>query len=230
MLGSQTGKRNKAIEKEMFPHLDALFGYALYLTRKRTNAEELVQDTLLKAVNSFSQYEQGTNCKAWLFRIMHNTFLNSVRKRRVELEFEESTINEISRREDLKTFVRANPNPEESFVNALSRSKVREAVERLPAEFRAVVVLADLEQMAYKEIAEILDCPIGTVMSRLHRGRKLLRVRLLHWAREMGIVTPAVASETTDADHELPDPGNVTPIAAYRRRTVQNGDSKEERP
>ena len=108
----------------------------------------------------------------------------------------------------------------------LSRTKVREAVEKLPEEFKSVVVLADLEGFAYKEIAEILGCPIGTVMSRLHRGRKLLRVRLLHWARELGLVE-ATSVNSDEASDALPESENVTPLAAYRRSEA-SGNGKEE--
>ena len=226
MLGSRMKKRNQAIEREMLPQMDAIFGYALYLTRNRTEAEELTQETMVKAVNAFAQYREGTNCKAWLFRIMYNTFLNDIRKRRVHYEFEESAVAELSDREDLKAFVRANRSPEESFVSMLSRTKVREAVEKLPEEFKSVVVLADLEGFAYKEIAEILGCPIGTVMSRLHRGRKLLRVRLLHWARELGLVE-ATSVNSDEASDALPESENVTPLAAYRRSEA-SGNGKEE--
>ena len=226
MLGSRMKKRNQAIEREMLPHMDAMFGYSLYLTRNRTEAEELTQETLVKAVNAFSQYQEGTNCKAWLFRIMYNTFLNGIRKRRVHYQFEESSVAELADREDLKAFVRANRTPEESFVSMLSRTKVREAIEKLPEEFKSVVVLADLEGFAYKEIAEILECPIGTVMSRLHRGRKLLRVRLLHWARELGLVEPA-SNIGDEAQEALPEPGNVTPLSAYRRgESTGNGEEE----
>lgn len=202
----------------MLPHVDALHGYALYLTRKRTEAEELTQETLLKAVNAFSQYQIGTNCKAWLFRIMYNTFLNSVRGRRVQIEFDEASMSDLSRPEDMRSFVKANRTPEESFVNMLSRSKVREAVETLPPDFRAVVVLADLEELSYKEIAEVLSCPIGTVMSRLHRGRKLLRQRLMGFAREMGLVAPAPSESGTETgqETEAQNERKITHLAAYR--------------
>jgi RNA polymerase sigma-70 factor, ECF subfamily len=217
------------MEQEMLPHIDALHGYALYLTRKRTEAEELTQETLLKAVNAFSQYQVGTNCKAWLFRIMYNTFLNSVRGRRVQIEFDEASMSGLSRPEDMKGFAKANRTPEESFVNMLSRSKVREAVETLPPDFRAVVVLADLEELSYKEIAEVLSCPIGTVMSRLHRGRKLLRQRLMSFAREMGLVGSARAEEEEAVqDVDTSDGQKITHLAAYRSNPRARLEQTEE--
>jgi RNA polymerase sigma-70 factor (ECF subfamily) len=227
VLGRKNRERNQAIENEVLPHMDALHGYALYLTRNRNDAEELTQETLLKAVNAFSQYQRGTNCKAWLFRIMYNTFLNGIRKNRVQYEFEDAVVADLAEREDLKAFVKANRTPEESFVAMLSRSKVREAVERLPEEFKSVVVLADLEGFAYKEIAEIVGCPIGTVMSRLHRGRKLLRVRLFQWARELGLVELPESQVETESLEELPEPENVTPLSSYRRSEA-SASGKEE--
>jgi len=205
------------MEKELLPHVDALHGYALYLTRKRTDAEELTQETLLKAVKSFAQYQLGTNCKAWLFRIMYNTFLNNVRGRRIQIEFEEGHMSDLSGVEDVRGFAKANKTPEESFVNMLSRSKVRDAVETLPPDFRAVVVLADLEELSYKEIAEALSCPIGTVMSRLHRGRKLLRMRLMSYAREMGLLAPTAEADDSERQEEKSmDEEKITHLAAYR--------------
>jgi len=216
------------MEQEMLPHLDALYGYGLYLTRSRTEAEELVQETLIKGVRAFSQYQTGTNCKAWLFRIMHNTFLNNVRKKYAHLRFEEHVDAELVRREDLKSFIRANPTPEESFVTQISKSKVRDAVEELPPQFRAVVVLADLEEFSYKEIAEILSCPVGTVMSRLHRGRKLLRIRLMSWARELGLVEAESAEAGEAVETDLAEAEKVTSIAAYRRKRSVSRDTGED--
>jgi len=214
MFGRRANHRSSAIERELFPHLEALHGYALYLTRQREQAEELTQETLLKAVNSFHQYQPGTNCKAWLFRIMHNTWLNALRKRRPEVELDDQLLD-ANTREDLAAFGQANRTPEESFVSQMSRSRVREAIEKLPDEFRAVVVLADLEELSYKEIAEVLSCPIGTVMSRLHRGRKMLRQRLFRWAQEMGLVAEPAEAAAPAAESGC---DNITPLALYRER------------
>lgn len=229
-VASRTKQETRdGIEQEMLPHTDALFGYGLYLTRNRNEAEELTQETLVKAVNAFSQYEFGTNCKAWLFRIMHNTFLNMRRRDRFsKLEFEETSATLLGQREDMKAFVRVNPSPEESFVSMLSRSKVREAIEKLPSEFKEVVVLADLEGFSYKEIAEVLSCPIGTVMSRLHRGRKLLRIKLLGWARELGLVEAEEDSAAQDTVQDPEELDKVTPIALWRNRQGARPEQVEE--
>jgi len=203
-----------------------LYGYALYLTRNRTEAEELTQESMLKAVAAFAQYQTGTNCRAWLFRILHNTWLNKLRKRHVEIELSDATALDLEQREDSRAFVRSNASPEESLVSQMSRTRVREAVDSLPPDFRSVVVLADLEEFAYREIADILSIPIGTVMSRLHRGRRLLRVRLMDMALELGLVEREPAEEVED-DHAGLD--NVTSLSARRRKAAE-GESSEEQP
>ncbi|MBM4352379.1 MAG: sigma-70 family RNA polymerase sigma factor [Deltaproteobacteria bacterium] len=212
------------IEEEVLPHLDSLYGYALYLTRNRNEAEDLTQESMLKAVAAFSQYRPGTNCRAWLFRILHNTWLNKLRKRHVELELTDAATADLEEREDTRAFVRSNPSPEESLVSHMARSRVREAVDSLPPEFRAVVVLADLEEFAYREIADILSIPIGTVMSRLHRGRRLLRIRLMDMARELGLVAGQTAAEAADAKEEI---DNVAFLSARRRKAAEPESSEE---
>lgn len=231
MFSARGRKARTIVEQEVLPHLDALFGYALYLTRSRTEAEELTQDTLVKAVTSISQYQTDTNCKAWLFRIMHNTFLNNLRRKPMHVELDDSYLNEVWEKADERTSSRYPPNPEESFVSLLSCSKVREAVEKLPREFRSVVVLADLEGFSYREIADILSCPIGTVMSRLHRGRKLLKNALFSWATEMGLVSDpnSTAQREASAPTAPKAKDNVRHICAFRRPQQRwNGRGKEE--
>jgi len=217
MLVSRRKRVQGTIEREVLPHLDALYRYALYLTHDRDSAEELSQDTLLKAVNSIALYREGTNCKAWLFKIMTNTFLNKGRKKVQLVELEENGRLDIDPAEDPAAFVQANRTPEESLVSMLSRAKVREAVEALPDEFSSVVVLADLEEFSYKEIAEILACPIGTVMSRLHRGRKLLRTMLMRWAIDLGLIDASLPRESREAIRDE-EQRNVTPMAGYKSR------------
>lgn len=218
-------KPANGIEAEVLPHLDALYGYALYLTRNRTEAEELTQDAILKAIAAFAQYQAGTNCRAWLFRILHNTWLNKLRKRHVEIELSDAATADLEQREDAAAFVRSNPSPEDSLVSQMSRTRVREAVESLPPDFRSVVVLADLEEFAYREIADILAIPIGTVMSRLHRGRRLLRVRLMDTARELGLVGESLDDQVDDGAGA----DNVMQLSS-RRRKVAEGESSEEQP
>ena len=209
-----------AIKEEVLPHLDALHRYGLYLTKDRVNAEELSQETLVKAIRSFAQYQRGTNCKAWLFKIMMNTFLNSQRRKNHQVELDDAMIAPDDGTPGMLA-TSAGLSPEESYVSMLSRTQVRQAIEKLPPEFRSVVVLCDLEEFSYREIAEILECPIGTVMSRLHRGRKNLRRRLESYAREIGILEELPADgESEDRDEELlrDDEGKVTAISAYRNK------------
>ncbi len=213
-MSKRTAER-KIVEQEFLPHLDSLHRYGLFLTRDTTMAEELTQETMLKAIRASFQYKEGTNSKAWLFRIMTNTFLNQTRRRKKIYELDEGTMNVEEEAEVGQVFVHSNQTPEQSFVTMLSKSKVREAIEKLPPEFRSVVVLADLEELSYKEIAEVLSCPIGTVMSRLHRGRKLLRTRLMSWALEMGLVKGV---------EEEDEPKETISLEDYRRSTGPTTD------
>jgi RNA polymerase sigma-70 factor, ECF subfamily len=211
----KTQATQTVVDREVLPHLDALHRYCLYLSKDRTEAEDLTQETLVKSIKSISSFKEGTNCKAWLFRIATNTFLNKVRRKPIQLEYRDAYPADPGVGRTASSFVRANRTPEESFVTQLSRSKVRDAIEALPSEFRPVVVLADLEGFAYREIAEILSCPIGTVMSRLHRGRRLLRTKLADWARELGLI-PAEDEEQSGAVEG--EDSNVTPLSLYRNR------------
>jgi len=193
-------KRRQLIEREFVPHMDSLFRYALSMTRNRDRAEELTQDTLAKAVEHVDKYRPGTNARAWLFRIMTNHHINQRRARRPEVQFLEG----VEPRWDAQTqdlLIRSHLDPERSLVTRLAGSQIREALERLPEDFRMVVVLADLEGFSYREIADQVGCPIGTVMSRLHRGRRLMRGHLLDLGRQLGLVRDAPAAENAeDAD------------------------------
>ena len=170
-------------------HLDELYGTALRLTRNERDAEDLVQDTYLRAYHHFDQFRRGTNCRAWLFKILTNTFINNYRRKAKEREiFERAESGELGTtfftRDAMVRFV----HPERYVVLDGLSDDVQRALDELPVDFRMVVVLADLQDFSYKEIARILDIPIGTVMSRLFRGRRLLRKRLCEFARREGIV------------------------------------------
>ncbi len=169
-------------------HLDPLYAAALRLTRNEGDAEDLVQDTYLRAYRFFDRFERGTNIKAWLFKILTNTFINRYRrsvKERTTIEDEKDTVHERFMSRDVSE---ASANPEQYFFDRLLSDDVLAAIDALPVDFRMVVILADLQEFSYKEIAEILDCPVGTVMSRLFRGRKLLQKSLLAYAVETGVV------------------------------------------
>lgn len=196
-------------EDEALPHLDALYGMAVRLTQDPREAEDLVQDALVKAYRFFDQYQQGTNIKAWLFRVLINTFHNTKRKS-----------NNISRlhyeaEPNYEQFMSAATSKfsqlEEAVLDRLFAEHLMGAVEELPQEFRAAVVLCDFMEFSYKEIADILDCPVGTVMSRLYRGRRLLQKMLHDYAVDQGLVKPVeTAGERAGA--------GTTDLQAFRRR------------
>lgn len=174
----QLGRKSEwaAFEAEALPHLSALFRVAMWLVKDRTEAEDLVQDTFTQALQSFHRYEQGTNCHAWLIRVMFH--INSNR-RRVKARFQ--LFSETDER-IAETVAFDPPTPE-----GLTEEEVLRALRNLPPQFEEVVLLADVEEMTYQEIADALDVPIGTVMSRLHRGRKLMRAALASYANSRGI-------------------------------------------
>jgi RNA polymerase sigma-70 factor (ECF subfamily) len=168
-------------------HMASLYTAALRMTRNPADAEDLVQETYLKAYRYYDKFEEGTNFKAWLFKIMKNTFINNYRKRQQApalsdfAEIEESFENQVN--EDA---ARPMKNPEEELLENVLDEDVQKALDKLPPDYRMVVILADLEGFSYKEIAEILEVPVGTVMSRLYRGRRLLEAAMLEFAREHG--------------------------------------------
>jgi RNA polymerase sigma-70 factor, ECF subfamily len=179
--------------------MSSLYTAALRMTRNPADAEDLVQETYLKAYRAFGRFEQGTNLKAWLYRILTNTFINSYRskKRRPEqVELDEVEDLYLYRRLGGLEAVTAGRSAEEEVLDHFTDADVKAAVEALPEQFRMAVLLADVEGFSYKEIAEILDVPIGTVMSRLHRGRKSLQKVLHDLGVQRGLVKPVVEAPT----------------------------------
>src|SRR4051794_5905775 len=171
--------------------MPSLYSAALRMTRNPADAEDLVQETYLKAYRGFGSFEQGTNLKAWLYRILTNTFINRYRaaKRRPdETDLDEVEDFYLYRRLGGLEGARASRSAEDELLDVLTEGEVKEAVESLPENFRLAVLLADVEGFSYKEIAEILDIPIGTVMSRLHRGRKQLEKALFDYAAHRGLI------------------------------------------
>src|SRR5215203_737095 len=172
--------------------MPSLYSAALRMTRNPADAEDLVQETYLRAYRGFGSFEQGTNLKAWLYRILTNTYINTYRakKRRPE----ESDIDDL---ENFYLYRRlgglegstAGRSAEDEVLDHFTETEVKDAIEALPEQFRMAVLLGDVEGFSYKEIAEILDVPIGTVMSRLHRGRRALQKRLYEFGRQRGLVS-----------------------------------------
>ncbi len=173
------------------PHMEALFNLALNMTRNRKDAEDLVQEAYLRAYRFFGSYRKDTHIKAWLFRILRNTFINRYRARKVRPEEVDFGKIEASYEQMIEeTFLRSRtpPSPEDSVMDGVLDDEVQQALAQLPEEYRTVVLMALLEEMSYKEIASALSIPLGTVMSRLHRGRKMLQAELLEFARAKGIL------------------------------------------
>ncbi len=179
--------------------MPSLYSAALRMTRNPADAEDLVQETYLKAYRAFASFKEGTNLKAWMYRILTNTFINGYRakKRRPE----ESDLDDV---EDLYLYrrlggleaARTGRSAEEEALEHFTDDTVKAALESLPEPFRMAVLLADVEGFSYKEIADILDTPIGTVMSRLHRGRRRLQKALFEFGVERGLVAPAPAPQS----------------------------------
>ena len=179
--------RAARFEAEALPYLDQLYGAALRMTRNRADAEDLVQDAYAKAFGSFHQYRPGTNLKAWLYRILTNTFINSYRKKQREpLQSDADAVEDWQLHRAASHDPVGLPSAENLALDALPDSDIKEALGQLTEDRRLAVYLADVEGFSYKEIAEIMDTPIGTVMSRLHRGRRQLRELLADYAREYG--------------------------------------------
>lgn len=184
-LTSAEIQKQQDFNEEMLPHLDAIYNFALRLTADPNDAEDLVQDTIVKAFRFFSSYEKGTNAKAWLFRILKNSYINNYRKKSKQphqvdysevSQYYESVRSEQSETTDL----------EDLMYREMMDDDVTTALTELPEDFRTVVLLCDVEGFTYEEIANMLDVPIGTIRSRLHRGRNLLRVRLMDYAEKRG--------------------------------------------
>lgn len=184
-MNKRKSEKQHAFEREALPHADLLYNYALRMTNNEADAQDLLQETYLKAYRFWDKYEQGTNIRAWLFRILKNTFINRYRK--------ESRAPETVEYDDVQSVYtpgRAasgeSGGSSEALFNNLLDDDVAKAVADLPDDFRTVVILCDIEGLTYEEIADFVDVPLGTVRSRLHRGRRLLRSKLLEYARSRG--------------------------------------------
>jgi len=180
-------KLHKEFEKEAVPHMDSLYNYALKMTGDSDDANDLIQETYLKAFRFWDKFEKGTNCKAWLFRILKNTYINTYRKEtkepdKVDYEDVENFY------ENVKPSSTDSAHLEKDIYDNLLDDELSEAITSLPEDFRTVVILCDIEGYTYDEIADFIDCPVGTVRSRLHRARKMLFTKLHKYAADKGYV------------------------------------------
>ena len=193
-----------SFQETAMPHADALYGAAMRMTRDPAQAEDLVQETLLRAYRFWHKFQQGTNVKAWLFRIQTNLFINRYRKQKNERAvFDSRPVDDLLYRVASEEQAYIPPETREEFLKEVVGDEVLHALDQLPFEFRMTILLADMHDLSYKEIADVLDCPVGTVMSRLHRARKLLQAQLFAYAVDRGVIRmPGGESDENVADLE----------------------------
>ncbi len=181
--------RTLRFERDALVFTDQLYAAALRYTKNPEDARDLVQDTYLKAFTSFHQFEEGTNLRAWLYRVLTTTFINTYRKGQRQPQIAQAELEDWQIAQAQSHTSDLGKSAEAEALENLPDSDIKRALQEMPEDFRLVVYLADVEGFSYKEIAEIVDIPAGTVMSRLHRGRKLLREKLTDYARELGYET-----------------------------------------
>jgi RNA polymerase sigma-70 factor (ECF subfamily) len=202
-------------ERDALKQLDALLAVGTRLTKNVAEAEDLVQDTFVKAMRARRQFEAGTNMRAWLLRILTNTFINRYRRGGLERAvLDGPDADPLADGWIGASTLQAMRDPETQALRPVLEREIAHALDELPEEFRLAVMLADVEELSYREIADVMGCPIGTVMSRLHRGRRLLKVKLYEQALAMGIVKPE-DKLGPDIDHE---PGEPIDLSQYRAR------------
>ena len=200
-------------EEQTLAYSDVLYGSALRLTKDESKAEDLVQETYLRAYRFWHRFEKGTNLKAWLLRIQTNEFINRYRKnQREKAVFDLHSFDSAVEKYADEKVEHLPPEIRTQFLSSLMGDEVVQALDDLPIDFRMVVLLVDINDLSYKEVAEILDCPVGTVMSRLHRARKMMRSSLFEYAVEQGIIAPP----SVEAER-------VTSMSAFRNRREGSG-------
>jgi RNA polymerase sigma-70 factor (ECF subfamily) len=220
MARDATAMNQSDFEAEALQHLPALMALATRLTRSRAEAEDLVQDTLVKALRAREQYRTETNLRAWLLKILRNTFLNGYRRQSLERRVLDGPDKDpLAAGWIGAASLRAMRDPDTNRLHSQLERTLKDAIDELPPDFRMTVLLADVEELSYREIAEAMECPVGTVMSRLHRGRRLLKARLLDEAAQHGIVDKAPANEEIEQrDKEQGDKELSSPLSLKRYR------------
>ncbi|MBK8173412.1 MAG: sigma-70 family RNA polymerase sigma factor [Sandaracinaceae bacterium] len=219
VLGRKNETPRAEFERESLKHLDALYATALRLLRNPSDAEDLVQDTYLKAHRFYDNFEAGTNMKAWLFKIQTNTFINKYRRTTRERSvFDGIGKDPVGEGVMSNSAMRQLLDPVGTMMTPIISDEIRMALDQLPEDYRLMVLLADVEELSYKEIAEVVGCPIGTVMSRLHRARKQLQISLFAHAAEMGLVKEPIEPVSANVEQDAP-----IALDAYRRRKMDVG-------
>jgi RNA polymerase sigma-70 factor (ECF subfamily) len=218
-----TAVREKRVEfeRQALAHTDALYGAAYRLTRNPRDAEDLVQDALLRAYRFWDSFQQDSNCKAWLLRIVTNTFINEYQRKKRTREVLDAATAEQDTTDGILVHADANDklSPERALLDRSVCDDVQRALEALPDDFRTAVVLCDVQGLSYKEIAEIMQCPVGTVMSRLFRGRKLLAAALRDFAKSEGYVRAEAARATKNDE----DRSSAIDLDKYRAERAREG-------
>jgi RNA polymerase sigma-70 factor (ECF subfamily) len=213
------GEKRGEFERQALAHVDSLYGAAYRLTRNPRDAEDLVQDSLLRAYRFWDSFEQDSNCKAWLLRIVTNTFINEYQRKKRSREVLDAATAEQDTTDGVLMHADANDrqSPERALLERSVSDDVQRALDALPDDFRTAVVLCDVNGLSYKEIAEIMGCPVGTVMSRLFRGRKLLSVALRDFAVAEGYVREAAKDVKAAKIDEAADTIDLEKYRATRR-------------
>lgn len=223
LFGAKKDTARSEFERESLKHLDALYATALRLVRNPSDAEDLVQDTYLKAHRFYDHFEAGTNLKAWLFKILTNTFINKYRRATRERDvFDGIDKDPVGEGVMSNSAMRQLFDPVGTAMLPIVSEEIKRALDALPEDYRMMILLADVEELSYKEIADVAGCPIGTVMSRLHRARKLLQKSLVGHAMELGLVTDDDDGKNVESNGGKPA---LEPIALdeYRRRKMDVG-------
>jgi RNA polymerase sigma-70 factor, ECF subfamily len=226
MMTANQGTKRSEFERQALVHTDALYGAAYRLTRNPRDAEDLVQDALLRAYRFWDSFEQDSNCKAWLLRIVTNTFINEYQRKKRSREVLDAASAEQEATDGVLVHAEASVqrNPERALLDRSVSDDVQRALEALPDDFRTAVVLCDVQGLSYKEIADIMATPVGTVMSRLFRGRKLLAAALRDFALAEGYVRDGAQAPQDEASQ--PKPAVAIDLDSYRAaRAARTGKS-----